>query len=57
MYKKLKMVLLQLQKAKLDHAEAKIKGGETAIQGEAEEFEDRNSLINAVIDKMNKSDK
>ena len=57
MDKKLKMVQLQLQKAKLDHAEAKIKGGDTAIQGEAEEFEDRNSLINAVIDKMNKSDK
>ena len=57
MDKKLKMVQLQLQKAKLDHAESKSKGGDTAIQGEAEEFEDRNSLINAVIDKMNKSDK
>ena len=51
------MVQLQLQKAKLDHAESKSKGGDTAIQGEAEEFEDRNSLINAVIEKMNKSDK
>ena len=57
MDKKLKMVQLQLQKAKLDHAESKSKGGDTAIQGEAEEFEDRNSLINAVIQKMNKSDK
>ncbi len=57
MDKKLKMVQLQLQKAKLDQAEAKLKGTDTAIQGEAEEFEDRNSLINAVIDKMNKSDK
>ena len=57
MDKKLKMVQLQLQKAKLDQAEAKLKGTDTAIQGEAEEFEERNSLINAVIDKMNKSDK
>lgn len=57
MDKKLKMVQLQLQKAKFDAQEAKAKGGDTAIQGEAEEFEDRNSLINAVIDKMNKSDK
>ena len=57
MDKKLKMVQLQLQKAKLDHVEAKANGKDTPIQGEAEEFEDRNSLINAVIDKMNKSDK
>ena len=57
MDKKLKMVQLQLQKAKLDHAESKANGKEDTIQGEAEEFEDRNSLINAVIDKMNKSDK
>ena len=57
MDKKLKMVQLQLQKAKFDAQEAKAKSGDTAIQGEAEEFEDRNSLINAVIDKMNKSDK
>ena len=57
MDKKLKMVQLQLQKAKFDAQEAKAKGEDTAIQGEAEEFEDRNSLINAVIDKMNKSDK
>ena len=57
MDKKLKMVQLQLQKAKLDHAESKANGKEDTIQGEAEEFEDRNTLINAVIDKMNKSDK
>ena len=57
MDKKLKMVQLQLQKAKFDAQEAKAKGGDDTIQGEAEELEDRNSLINAVIDKMNKSDK
>ena len=57
MDKKLKMVQLQLQKAKFDAQEAKTKGGDTAIQGEAEEFEDRNALINAVINKMNNSDK
>ncbi len=57
MDKKLKMVQLQLQKAKLDQQIAKDNGKDDAIQGEAEEFEDRNSLINAVIDKMNKSDK
>tara|TARA_B100000900_G_scaffold355741_1_gene325121 strand:- start:18 stop:515 length:498 start_codon:yes stop_codon:yes gene_type:complete len=57
MDKKLKMVQLQLQKAKFDAQEAKAKGTDTTIQGEAEEFEDRNSLINAVLDKMNKSDK
>ena len=57
MDKKLKMVQLQLQKAKFDAQEAKGKGGDTAIQGEAEEFEDRNTLINAVIEKMNNNDK
>ena len=57
MDKKLKMIQLQLQKAKLDQQIAKDSGKDDAIQGEAEEFEDRNSLINAVIDKMNKSDK
>jgi hypothetical protein len=57
MDKKLKMVQLQLQKAKFDAQEAKAKGGDTAIQGEAEEFEDRNALINAVINKMNQTDK
>ena len=57
MDKKLKMVQLQLQKAKFDAQEAKANGRDDTIQGEAEEFEDRNSLINAVLDKMNKSDK
>ena len=57
MDKKLKMVQLQLQKAKFDAQEAKANGKDDTIQGEAEEFEDRNSLINAVLDKMNKSDK
>ena len=56
MDKKLKMVQLQLQKAKFDAQQVKA-NGDIGIQGEAEEFEDRNSLINAVIDKMNKSDK
>ena len=57
MDKKLKMVQLQLQKAKFNAAENKANGNDTAIQGEAEEFEDRNALINAVINKMNNSDK
>jgi len=60
MDKKLKMVQLQLQKAKHDHSvqmqTAKITG-ENPIVGEAEEFEDRNTLINAVIAKMNETDK
>ena len=57
MDKKLKMVQLQLQKAKFDAQEAKANGKDDTIQGEAEEFEDRNSLINAVIEKMGKPDK
>ena len=57
MDKKLKMIQLQLNKAKLDQQIAKDSGKEDTIQGEAEEFEDRNSLINAVIQKMNNSDK
>ena len=57
MDKKLKMVQLQLQKAKFDAAENKANGNDTVIQGEAEEFEDRNALISAVINKMNNSDK
>ena len=57
MDKKLKMVQLQLQKAKFDAQEAKANGKDGTIQGEAEEFEDRNSLINAVIQKMGKPDK
>ena len=61
MDKKLKMVQLQLQKAKHDHAvqtqQAIANGGETPVEGQAEEFEDRNSLINAVIAKINEPDK
>ena len=57
MDKKLKMVQLQLQKAKFDAQEAKANGKDDTIQGEAEEFEDRNALISAVINKMNNSDK
>ena len=49
------MVQLQIQKARLDQQGTK--PGVEPVQGQAEEFEDRNSLINAVIDKMNKSDK
>ena len=56
MDKKLKMVQLQLQKAKLDHTvqvqATKGAKDDGMMQGEAEEFEDRNSLINAVLDKM-----
>ena len=50
------MVQLQLQKAKLDQQLVKSSDGDTPLQGEAEEL-DRNSLINAVIEKMNNSDK
>jgi hypothetical protein len=57
MDKKLKMIQLQLNKAKLDQQIAKDNGKDDTIQGEAEEFEDRNTLINAVIEKMNNSDK
>ena len=61
MDKKLKMVQLQLQKAKHDHAvqtqQAKANGGEMPVEGQAEEFEDRNRLINAVIAKINEPDK
>ena len=49
MDKKLKMVQLQIQKAKFDQQTVKL-NGDTPLQGEAEEF-DRNSLINAVIEK------
>lgn len=56
MDKKLKMVQLQLQKAKHDHAVQVHAGKGTKddgiLEGEAEEFEDRNSLINAVLQKM-----
>ena len=61
MDKKLKMVQLQLQKAKHDHAvqtqQAKANGGEMPVEGQAEEFEDRNSLINAGSAKINEPDK
>ena len=55
MDKKLKMVQLQLQKAKFDQQSLKL-NGDSLVHGEAEEF-DRNSLINAVIEKIDKSDK
>ena len=55
MDKKLKMVQLQIQKARLDQQGNK--PGAEPVQGQAEEFEDRNTLINAVIEKMNNSDK
>ena len=55
MDKKLKMVQLQLQKAKFDQQSLKL-NGDSLVQGEAEEF-DRNSLINAVIEKIDKLDK
>lgn len=55
MDKKLKMIDLQLKKARLDQQGSK--PGAEPVQGEAEEFEDRNTLINAVIEKMNNSDK
>ena len=55
MDKKLKMVQLQIQKARLDQQGNK--PGVEPVQGQAEEFEDRNTLINAVIEKMNNSDK
>lgn len=55
MDKKLKMVQLQIQKARLDQNNGK-SNDNNILQGEAEEL-DRNSLINAVIEKMDKSDK
>ena len=55
MDKKLKMVQLQIQKARLDQQGNK--ASLEPVQGEAEEFEDRNALINAVIEKMDNSDK
>lgn len=55
--KKLKMIELQMRKAKLDldtrKVDADLKEKEDdPIDGQAEEFEDRNSLINAVIERM-----
>jgi hypothetical protein len=56
--KKLKMIELQMRKAKLDldtrkvDAALKEKEADDPIDGQAEEFEDRNSLINAVLERM-----
>ena len=57
MDKKLKMIELQMRKAKLDLDTRKVDAAlkdkeEDSIEGHAEEFEDRNSLINAVIERM-----
>ena len=55
--KKLKMIELQMRKAKLDLDTRKVNDAlkekeDDPIEGQAEEFEDRNSLINAVIERM-----
>lgn len=54
--KKLKMLDLQLRKARLDldtrKVDAILLSAVEPEEGVAEEFEDRNSLINAVIDKL-----
>ena len=55
--KKLKMIELQMRKAKLDLDTRKVdaalkKEADDPIDGQAEEFEDRNSLINAVLERM-----
>ena len=60
MDKKLKMIELQMRKAKLDldtrKVDAALKENEDEpYEGKAEEFEDRNSLINALIDRMKTS--
>lgn len=57
MDKKLKMIELQMRKAKLDLDTRKVDSAlkekeDDPIEGKAEEFEDRNSLINAVIERM-----
>jgi hypothetical protein len=57
MDKKIRMIELQMRKAKLDldtrKVDAALKDKEDEpFEGKAEEFEDRNSLINAVIDRM-----
>jgi phage-related minor tail protein len=57
MDKKLKMIELQMRKAKLDLDTRKVNDAlkekeDDPIEGQAEEFEDRNSLINAVIERM-----
>lgn len=60
MDKKLKMIEMQMRKKRLDLEEKKIEAqlakltkDDNIVEGEAEEFEDRNSLINAVIERMN----
>ena len=60
MDKKLKMIELQMRKAKLDLDTRKVdaalkENDDEPYEGKAEEFEDRNSLINAVIDRMKSS--
>jgi len=60
MDKKLKMIELQMRKAKLDLDTRKVDAAlkeekDEPYEGKAEEFEDRNSLINAVIDRMKSS--
>jgi hypothetical protein len=60
MDKKLRMIELQMRKAKLDLDTRKLdsqlaKPEDEPYEGKAEEFEDRNSLINAVIDRMKSS--
>lgn len=56
--KKLKMIELQMRKAKLDLDTRKVDAAlnkdkeDDPMEGQAEEFEDRNSLINAVIERM-----
>ena len=58
MDKKLKMIELQMRKAKLDLDTRKMDAllsktdDDDPIEGNAEEFEDRNSLIDAVINRM-----
>ena len=60
MDKKLRMIELQMRKAKLDLDTRKLdsqlaKPEDEPFEGKAEEFEDRNSLIKAVIDRMKTS--
>ena len=60
MDKKLRMIELQMRKAKLDLDTRKLdsqlaKPEDEPYEGKAEEFEDRNSLINALIDRMKTS--
>jgi hypothetical protein len=60
MDKKLKMIEMQMRKRKLDLEEKKLEHqiakenakGETAIEGEAEEFFDRSSLLNDLVDRI-----